>query len=184
MRDLQAQTDLGIHCKEVSFVLAPHATAFVRLKKINNTCTLPAPPPPICPGGPAPQHFCRTCAVPSQPCSFPVPPLPPCPKGFSEHTSGFWCVLAVASCCFKDQELKLLLVCRSKADQAPPGIPGKTVTECGAMCSAKAGCRAFEVYDPQGVTVPRSGCYTFTGNLTPPFTNDKRGLIRTCTKAD
>jgi hypothetical protein len=71
---------------------------------------------------------------------------------------------------------------RSNADQASPGVPGKTVDECGALCSVKAGCKAFEVYDPQGVTVPRSGCYTFTGTLKQPFTNDKRGLIRTCTK--
>ena len=56
------------------------------------------------------------------------------------------------------------------------------MAECGALCSAKAGCKAFEVYDPQGVTVPQSGCYTFTGELKQPFTNDKRGLIRTCTK--
>ena len=72
--------------------------------------------------------------------------------------------------------------CRSNADQASPGVPGKTVAECGALCSAKAGCKGFEVYDPQGVTVPQSGCYTFTGTLKQPFTNDKRGLIRTCTK--
>lgn len=90
VRDLQARKDLGVKCQSVSFELGPHATAFVRLTPINDTCTLPAPPPPQCPGGQPPKHLCRSCAVPSQPCSFPVPPLPPCPNGFSEHSSGFW----------------------------------------------------------------------------------------------
>lgn len=57
VRDLQARKDLGEHCGQVDFELAPHQTAFVRLKLLDASCT-PSPSP-----SPAP----------------PAPPTPPCP---------------------------------------------------------------------------------------------------------
>mmetsp|Transcript_135734 Transcript_135734/g.220877 ORF Transcript_135734/g.220877 Transcript_135734/m.220877 type:complete len:164 (+) Transcript_135734:2-493(+) len=41
VRDLQAKQDLGLACQRISFTLKPHETAFLRLTKINNTCTTP-----------------------------------------------------------------------------------------------------------------------------------------------
>jgi hypothetical protein len=94
----------------------------------------------------------------------PVPPYPPCPPGFANHSSGFW----------------------SNADQKPAQEKGVSVAACGAQCAAKKGCVGFEVYDPMQVTEPfvrgGSSCYTFTNELKQPFTNDMRGLIRTCVK--
>ena len=45
VRDLQARRDLGPQCKYVSVTLAPHQTAFLRLVKLNDSCTAPLPPP-------------------------------------------------------------------------------------------------------------------------------------------
>jgi hypothetical protein len=159
VRDVQNKKDLGAKCKSVQFALEPHGTAFVRLTKINDTCTPPAPPP-----APAPHcaHWngpCRGCSDGSKACPFPVPPLPPCPSGYTNHSSGYW----------------------SNPVQPTPGLVGKTVAQCAAACGP--GCKGFEVYDPEGVTVPQSGCYTYETQLKLPFTADARGLIRTCVKS-
>lgn len=127
VRDLQAKNDLGVHCEKISFLaLAPHGTAFVQLTQVNSSCTAPAPPAPAprtCAGGPPPSHQCRACEHPAQPCAFPVPQLAPCPANFTSHSSGYW----------------------SNPDQGSPGIPGKTIAECGAICAAKLACKGFEV---------------------------------------
>ena len=65
----------------------------------------------------------------AKPCPFPVPPLPTCPAGFTAHASGYW----------------------ANPDQKASGGHGKSVARCGAYCAAKAGCAAFEVYDPEQV---------------------------------
>ena len=62
-----------------------------------------------------------------------------------------------------------------------------TVAACGALCGAKPACLAFNVYDPNQVTQPLSAggsaCYTYSTTRLASFTNDARGLIRTCVKA-
>ena len=71
------------------------------------------------------------------------------------------------------------------ADQKGPAGHSKSVAECGAYCAAKAGCAAFEVYDPAQATEPSSrggsACYTFSSGL-KGFVSDRRGLLRTCVK--
>ena len=57
-----------------------------------------------------------------------------------------------------------------------------TVAACGALCEAKAGCVAFEVYDPHCLTKPEDTCYTFSHGLRQPFTHDMRGLVQTCVR--
>ena len=129
----------------------------------------PAPAPPLPPSPPSPPCCpkcsgpCRQCPDVKQKCPFPVPPLPPCPASFENHSSGFW----------------------ANPDQKH-GIAGVSVPACGTLCEAKQGCVGFEVYDPEYVTAPPQGkgssCFTYS-KLAPPFTYDKRGLIRTCTRA-
>ena len=101
---------------------------------------------------------------PSPPPPAPTPPhkpLPPCPAGYTQHASGFW----------------------SDPDQKASTGHGKSVPDCGALCTATPSCLAFEVYDPYHTTEPvsqgGSACYTFSHGLVG-FHADNRGLIRTC----
>lgn len=174
VRDMQNQKDIGVFCEHVGFTLEAHQTAFVRLHKIADTCTptpLPAcSPPPPAPPTPPPTHAggcpngpCKSCLNSHIPCPG-VPPLPPCPAGYTSHISGYW----------------------ANPDQTPGSNAGVSVVGCGAQCDKKKGCVGFEVYDPAQVTEPSSrggsSCFTFTSKLKMPFTDDERGLIRTCVK--
>ena len=94
-----------------------------------NESSTPCKPtvPPACSPAPPP---------PPPPPSPPPPsrPLPPCPAGFTLHASGYW----------------------ANPDQKGSTGHGKNVTACGAFCLSKAGCAAYEVYDPWQVTEPIS----------------------------
>eukprot|EP00937_MAST-01D_sp_MAST-1D-sp2_P004905 g4905.t1 len=186
VRDVQANSDLGIACGHVNITLAPHQTAFLRLARVpvpvpggcapppTAQCTPPSPAPaptpapapgPLCPGWPnrAAERPCQPCRDPAAPCGFPVPPLPPCPAGFSTHASGYW----------------------SRPDQPDRQLRNTSVAACAARCAANASCVGFEVYDPMEVTLPAeeggSCCYT-AGADAGAFVPDRRGLIRTCLK--
>eukprot|EP00039_Didymoeca_costata_P002889 m.63538 g.63538 ORF g.63538 m.63538 type:complete len:571 (-) comp11584_c0_seq1:18-1730(-) len=170
VRNLQTRAS-DTACGHLSNVLESHSTWFVRLSFSSTPCTplppqpcdapqpSPSPPSPSCPGGP-----CKSCPDSQKPCPFPVPPLPSCPAGYVNHSSGYW----------------------ADPDQKQSEGHSMTVEQCGDLCNSKQGCLAFEVYDPSQVTEPQSrggsACYTFSSGLKPPFTQDMRGLIRTCTK--
>jgi hypothetical protein len=169
VRDVQLRQDMSAACQHVSITIASHATAFLRLTKIADSCqaaptppcTAPPPPAPPSPGPCYQGKQCRSCGDASKPCPFPLPPLPPCPAGFTEHASGYW----------------------ANPDQKASGGHAKSVADCGVYCAGKGGCKGFEVYDPNDVTEPSSvggsACYTYSNGLAA-FTPDQRGLIRTC----
>ena len=172
VRDIQERMNLTDVCERIGFDIQPHGTIFIRFTPRHNKtctpeptapCTTPAPPTPG--GGGCPNGPCRPYPNPAKACPFPVPPLPPCPPGFVLHDSGYW----------------------SNPDQRTSRGHSLNITACAANCTELYRCTAFEVYDPFQVTEPislgGSACYTFSNGTQKPFTNDNRGLIRTCVKA-
>ena len=157
VRDLQGRTS-QMHCAHADVVLEPHQTSFVRLSRNGSTACTPTPPAPCTPPQPVPP--------PPAPPPHPQPgkPLPPCPADWSQHASGYW----------------------QNPDQRQPTGHSMNITACAALCQARPGCSAFEVYDPWCSTEPASGggsaCYTFSKGLGLPFHPDDRGLIQTCVK--
>ena len=83
---------------------------------------------------------------------------------FALHESGYW----------------------RNADPCPHGFrnctqdgANATVALCAAKCRADPACAAFEVYS-LGQPPPQAACYTFSHQLSPPFTpND---LCFTCVR--
>ena len=65
VRDLQARRTLATACSNMTFALAPHETALVRLSRTSAPCD--APSGAVC-----------------------TPAAPPCPAGYTAHASGFW----------------------------------------------------------------------------------------------
>jgi hypothetical protein len=145
VRDLQTRKDLGIGCKHMSFVLAAHETAFVRLAKINDTCTAPPLPPCDPPTGPTP--------APPRPTPPPTPPTP-APSRICPNSTGVKWKQVTPAGYWKNHGV-------NHAESAA------SMELCASKCIATPNCVAFEAFE---VGTAGAGCYTFIGTLEQPFT--------------
>jgi len=111
----------------------------------------------------------RMWPLPPPPPPPPRPPPPPptplpagCPSGYTKHASGYWKNLNPCSTC------------------APAPLPaGAPLVECGKRCDTTPNCVAFELFHDGAVR-----CYTFEKALSPPFTSEPEGVMRTCVVKD